>query len=87
MHTTSIRKRIISDPVHAKQSPEPAWLDLAALTEVEITSEDPGYPIDALYCSVGNQVIQYINIFLDPWSHDFSHHVLDTKPANPIRLG
>ena len=51
MHTTSIRKRIISDPVHAKQSPEPAWLDLAALTEVEITSEDPCYPIDAAILS------------------------------------
>jgi hypothetical protein len=47
MHTTPIRKQIISDSEHAKQSPEPAWLDLAELADIEITSEAPDYPIEA----------------------------------------
>jgi hypothetical protein len=55
MHTTPIRKRIISDPVHAKESQNPTWLDLAELTEVEITSEDPSYPIEAALLPGMNQ--------------------------------
>lgn len=42
-----MRKQIISDkPLNAEHTPTD-WLNLDELAEVEITSEDPGYPIEA----------------------------------------
>ena len=55
MHTTQMRKRIISDPLHTKDTLHPHWLDLGELAEVEITSEDPDYPIEAALLPNMNQ--------------------------------
>ncbi|MGB5494838.1 MAG: carbohydrate-binding protein [Sedimenticolaceae bacterium] len=42
-----MRKRIIKPVQPAGDLPEDAWLDLDALAEVEVTSEDPANPIEA----------------------------------------
>ncbi len=42
-----MRKRIISSVEQQVQSPEQDWLNLEKLVEVEITSEDPAYPIES----------------------------------------
>lgn len=48
-----MRKRIIGETADDGQ-PADAWLDLAALAEVELTSEDPQHPIeDALVAGGG----------------------------------
>ncbi len=42
-----MRKRIIKPVQPAAELPEDAWLDLDALAEVEVTSEDPANPIES----------------------------------------
>jgi hypothetical protein len=42
-----MRKQIISESLHAKDTSHPHWLDLEALADVEITSENSDYPIEA----------------------------------------
>ena len=41
-----MRKRIISSARQDTTSPEPEWLNIDRLTEVEITSEDSDYPVE-----------------------------------------
>jgi len=42
-----MKKRIIADDLPANESSTASWLDLEALADVEITSEDSDYPIEA----------------------------------------
>ncbi|MCP3678044.1 MAG: carbohydrate-binding protein [Deltaproteobacteria bacterium] len=42
-----MRKRIISPVQQETASPDPEWLDLEGLAEVEITSEDAAHPIES----------------------------------------
>ncbi len=41
-----MRKRIIADSPEVNAGPDSDWLNLEDVAEVEITSEDPGYPIE-----------------------------------------
>ena len=45
-----MRKRIVG-PHHAQQGgqSDKGWLDLEQIATVEVTSEDPGFPIDAVF--------------------------------------
>ena len=43
---TSLRKRLISPIRQTAQSLEPQWLELDRAAAVEVTSEDPEYPIE-----------------------------------------
>ena len=42
-----MRKRIIAQTQQATTSPNPDWLNVEQLAEVEITSEDPAHPIES----------------------------------------
>lgn len=42
-----MRKRLISHPRATGSSSGPPWLDVAHVAQVEITSEDPAFPIEA----------------------------------------
>ena len=42
-----MRKRLIHSHRDDGASSSPPWLDLAQLAQVEITSEDPAFPIEA----------------------------------------
>jgi len=42
-----MRKKIISTDQHEVASPEQEWLDLERIVDVEMTSEDKDYPIEA----------------------------------------
>ncbi len=42
-----MRKRIISPDFHNVAPVDQSWLDLQCLTQVEVTSEDAAYPIEA----------------------------------------
>ena len=42
-----MRKRIIGPSPRVVSAAEPVWLDLERLAQVEITSEDVGYPIES----------------------------------------
>jgi len=44
-----MRKRIISDSAADDAADAQQWLDLESLTRVELTSEDPLYPIEAAF--------------------------------------
>jgi hypothetical protein len=46
-----MRKRIIAPLEQETESSEVAWLDLESLAEVEVTSEDIAYPIEAALLS------------------------------------
>jgi hypothetical protein len=46
-----MRKRIIAPLEQETASPEGDWLDLESLAEVEVTSEDVAYPIEAALLS------------------------------------
>jgi hypothetical protein len=41
-----MKKRIITDTLPSNEELNSRWLDLEVLTEVEVTSEDKGYPIE-----------------------------------------
>ncbi len=41
-----MRKEIIGTDTVSKQKPDAAWLDLASIARVQITSEDPAFPIE-----------------------------------------
>ena len=49
-----MRKRIIKPVQPTVESPGDAWLDLDALAEVEVTSEDPANPIESALLPEGN---------------------------------
>ncbi|MGC2691956.1 MAG: hypothetical protein WA228_04610, partial [Desulfobaccales bacterium] len=50
-----MRKRIIGHGPREAAAAEPGWLDLERLAQVEITSEDAGYPIEsALIPGIGS---------------------------------
>ncbi len=42
-----MRKRIITAVQEEMPSPDQTWLNVEALAEVEVTSEDPAYPIES----------------------------------------
>lgn len=42
-----MRKRITSPAPRGLETPEPEWLDVEQLAEVEVTSEDSAYPIES----------------------------------------
>ncbi len=42
-----MRKRVTSPVPQATESPDPEWLDLEQVAQVEVTSEDVAYPIEA----------------------------------------
>jgi hypothetical protein len=47
-----VRKRIVgSDRAVAKPGPGPRWMDLGEIATVEVTSEDPGFPIESVFNS------------------------------------
>lgn len=46
-----MRKRIIDPKAPDRTRPGEPWLDLAALADVEVTSEDPAYPIESALLS------------------------------------
>jgi hypothetical protein len=46
-----MRKRIIAETQSENGSPENAWLKLEQLADVEVTSEDPAYPIEGALLS------------------------------------
>jgi len=47
-----VRKTVIDGAaVHSEPNTEQQWLDLAEVAKVEVTSEDPGFPIEAALVS------------------------------------
>ena len=42
-----MRKKVIKKPAEASLSEEHTWLDLAQLAQVEVTSEEEAYPVEA----------------------------------------
>lgn len=49
-----MRKRIVgSDRTAAKPGPGPRWMDLGEIATVEVTSEDPGFPIESVFDANG----------------------------------
>ena len=45
-----MRKRIVgTDRPAAKPGPGPRWMDLGEIATVEVTSEDPGFPIESVF--------------------------------------
>lgn len=42
-----MRKKIIASVPHEPENPQPVWLSLDELATVEVTSEDPSYPIES----------------------------------------
>jgi hypothetical protein len=42
-----MRKRIIHRSLEVSSSAEQEWLDLGRLAQIEITSEDPGHPVES----------------------------------------
>lgn len=42
-----MRKRIIRVTAQRAPSPEEGWLDLESLAQVEVTSEEPAYPVES----------------------------------------
>jgi hypothetical protein len=46
----NVRKRIVgSDRPVAQPGPGPRWMDLGEIATVEVTSEDPGFPIESVF--------------------------------------
>src|SRR5215467_3331102 len=45
-----MRKRMVGRPTHLSSS-EQGWLDLQQIATVEVTSEDPNFPIDSAFAS------------------------------------
>jgi hypothetical protein len=49
-----VRKRIVSSrQTTAKPTPGPEWLDLGQVATVEVTSEDPNFPIESAFIADG----------------------------------
>jgi len=48
-----MRKRITAQPQRERPSAHTSWLDLEALTRVEVTSEDAAHPIESALLTVG----------------------------------
>lgn len=46
-----MRKRIVSGParIHTRLEVDHGWLDLEQIATVEVTSEEPGYPIESVF--------------------------------------
>jgi hypothetical protein len=50
----NMRKRIVSSAQAAgKLGPGPRWMDLGQIATVEVTSEDPGFPIESVFSADG----------------------------------
>jgi hypothetical protein len=45
----SMRKRILSSQNRTRGGAEPGWLDLEKIASVEVTSEDPHFPIESVF--------------------------------------
>ncbi len=45
-----MRKRLLHDLCDDQASARPPWLDVTLLAQVELTDEDPGFPIEAALC-------------------------------------
>ena len=51
-----MRKSVIRQaPVQEQRPPEGGWLDVEHLARVEVTSEDPGFPIESAFVANGGQ--------------------------------
>lgn len=49
-----MRKRIVSsDRTSAKSGPDTRWINLAEIATVEVTSEDPNFPIESAFTNAG----------------------------------
>jgi hypothetical protein len=48
-----MRKRLLTDSVTAPAATHGVWLDLAQLATVEVSSEDPQFPIEAVFTNDG----------------------------------
>jgi hypothetical protein len=49
-----MRKRIVgSKPTAGNTGPGPRWMDLGQIATVEVTSEDPGFPIESVFSADG----------------------------------
>ena len=49
-----VRKRIVgSGGPAAKPGPGPRWMDLGQIATVEVSSEDPGFPIESVFNATG----------------------------------
>lgn len=48
-----MRKRLVSDEVPDKVAADGEWLDLEKIAQVELTSEDPGFPIEQALSKAG----------------------------------
>ncbi len=49
-----MRKRIVgSNPTAGNTGPGPRWMDLGQIATVEVTSEDPGFPIESVFGADG----------------------------------
>lgn len=47
-----MRKRIVDrSPVQVSRAPEQGWLDLQEIATIEVTSEDPEFPIESVFNS------------------------------------
>ena len=47
----NMRKRILSSQNRTRGRAEPGWLDLEKIASVEVTSEDPHFPIESVFNS------------------------------------
>jgi hypothetical protein len=51
-----MRKRIVEpDKRNDRPEPEHGWIDLCEAATVEVTSEDPEYPIESVFCGSGGR--------------------------------
>jgi hypothetical protein len=46
-----VRKTVIDTRSEPRAKPEPEWLDLEKVAKIEVTSEDPGYPLESALVS------------------------------------
>ena len=51
-----MRKRLINDHRSDVLASSPSWLDIEPLAQVEITSEDPAFPIESALIPARNPV-------------------------------
>jgi uncharacterized protein (DUF736 family) len=51
-HNRSMRKRILgTNPSHGRANAGHGWFNLEQIATVEVTSEDPGFPIDSVFAA------------------------------------
>jgi hypothetical protein len=49
-----MRKRIIGPDPNRDRGPSPSWIDLRQIATVEVSSEDPDFPIESVFTSDGS---------------------------------